>query len=99
MPDPLTPDMEEQVRDAVGYGHDLKHRGAQALLAALDAVRAELAAAIAVLRSVEWDGPNTDGIGDSCERCPQCYGRKTAGHHDGCALAAALAVPTGDPHA
>ncbi len=38
---PLTPEQEEQVRDAVGYGHDLKHFGARALLAALDGVRAE----------------------------------------------------------
>ena len=66
--------------------------------AEIDRLRAELAAARAVLRSVEWEGDRSAWDGSDL-RCPSCGGCHAAGHHDGCALAAALAVPTGDPHA
>ncbi len=56
------------------------------LIAECDRLRADLAAAAAVLRSVEWEG---DPVGP-CPRCPVCDVRKGAGHAAGCALAAAL---------
>ncbi len=67
------------------------HTGLRKLLSQRDAASARLAAALAVLRDVEWDFSATDSIGDPRPSCPACYASLESGHRPDCPLARVLA--------
>jgi hypothetical protein len=86
--------MQESLKEAMRKGEERFRRQLEEAGVRSDAetelavVRAMLAAALAELRKLEWSNGKH-------AQCPRCYMHKSAGHAEGCTLAAALARAEG----